>query len=724
MTTLYTSTTVSVDGHVIRLDILTADEDANNCDPIDISLSADEPFLIEWDAIDKHECIEGSALTVAAESPGDRTFIPLALSGINKVFARLYSDNSMIWEGQLDPEQYEEPYTSGANYDVMLTFTDFGLLNRLDCDLEGYKTIAAIIDYCLDRIGITLPVEYNLGLYNAATNAPLTLNDFVVNTANFYDEDGKAMTLREVLETVLTPLAVRLCQKDGVIHVYTTQWLYDNTTPQSIIWDSDDQVLSFDKVYNKVTLTASPYVPDEILSGSLPEEVLKDKIGQGVMFNIDYDTNDPMPGFLFYTASRTEVEANYGDYMPGITLGQNASLFRITARYSGSDEVGYLWAARGNIPVDGQYYDYPLYGTTHSFLPNGPLVTIEGDEVIPSDKIRLRIKLDVMFDVRYNPFEDDGLKNEEGNYGRFQKYLNFGYVRCDLLVKDKDGNVVAWFDNAGSPTTYGSIRYAWEHKSYEVSGTWRTTPYNPVMYGQSCWLCYYDWEDRKNKAAFDGWTTNRRAIGYYEGKLPRSWSKMGDGYIISMPPVAGKIEFTVYPGIFANQEISANNAESKDAHARWLLFRNPAIELCMPNGLAPDDKETGDNEISAWLDPDAADDLDITLNYCTRGKRATVGRADILTPSLSPVGEYRRGSNIATAEHHLIGMIYSQHATPHITLSGTCKPFAFGLLTDESTPVPMLPVGEVYNVREDTMEVRAVELSNEDYTGLDIDEYA
>ena len=109
----------------------------------------------------------------------------------------------------------------------------------------------------------------------------------------------------------------------------------------------------------------------------------------------------------------------------------------------------------------------------------------------------LKLTLDVMFDVRYNPFERAALENEEGNWGRFERWLNFAYIPVKLELLNDSGAVVAHYME-----TVGA-------EDYKPSGSgWQP--------GAAAWgdfrLSYYDWTDRKSKTGMGGWATNKTTI--------------------------------------------------------------------------------------------------------------------------------------------------------------------------------------------------------------------
>ena len=60
---------------------------------------------------------------------------------------------------------------------------------------------------------------------------------------------------------------------------------------------------------------------------------------------------------------------------------------------------------------------------------------------------KLKLSLNFLFDVRYNPLESASRGNEEGNYGRLTDWCNFAYVPIMLTLRDKDGKALYHYRN-------------------------------------------------------------------------------------------------------------------------------------------------------------------------------------------------------------------------------------------------------------------------------------
>lgn len=109
---------------------------------------------IEWVHRDKEEVVCGSTATITLLSPGDRTYADLYAIAPGSVRLDIYRCGEMYWSGLLDPELYDEPYAYGSAYAVTLTFSDFGILDRLRYNLTGIRTVRDVLSDALARSGL------------------------------------------------------------------------------------------------------------------------------------------------------------------------------------------------------------------------------------------------------------------------------------------------------------------------------------------------------------------------------------------------------------------------------------------------------------------------------------------------------------------------------------------------------------------------------------------
>ena len=704
-----------------------------------LTFAADPAAELEWKETEPIEPVCGAALTLHLISESDRQFLPLYTTKVGAVRCNVYRNGDRYWTGILDTEQYEEPYSTLSGYEVSLTFSDFAALDRVKWNAPtGYLSLQKIIETCIDSLHLRFDqskqcVTHISTMYGGQS---IDLTALSVDCANFYDEDGEPQTCLEVLKAVLQPFALRIIQRGGDFHIYDySQMLSEYATDilegnANVYWDADDQTLGMGKVYNKVTVTLSQYVETNLLDGTIDTDILPGDSG-GILYMTGNDKRGAdntkksfLDGFKLYIG--TDGTQTGQPNTLGITDGAVAKLpikliepscrwMRIKSIYSGSDCKGILAGARSNTDASSSNYMSDLWDGM-SFqqwdaVAKQPhtLFTVTGGRIDAQTQPQnaLKLTLDVMFDVRYNPFEGAALENEEGNWGRFERWLNFAYIPVKLELLNDSGAIVAHYME-----TVGA-------EDYKPSGSgWQP--------GAAAWgdfrLSYYDWTDRKSKTGMGGWATNKTTIGCYKKDLPANYQKRGDGVIVKWPDAySGTLRLTVGGGVFANTdtvpETGRQNGDNRGCIARWLAYKDPRIVAVQLNGKELGDDVTGDIVTAAWLDKNAADDTSIDLTVGSAAK-SVLARGGLRGASS---GIFTRNGHSGTLQELLCGTVFSQHATPSLVLTGQSRLLPiFGVLTDANSPGrAFMPMSEVQDLRADTSDVRLVEVQPEDYTFIE-----
>ena len=185
----------------------------------------------------------------------------------------------------------------------------------------------------------------------------------------------------------------------------------------------------------------------------------------------------------------------------------------------------------------------------------------------------------------------------------------------------------------------------------------------------------------------------------------------------------------VYPGVghvwnpFDIPGIMPRPFTGVDGHPlRWLLYKDPRVELRDSSGRDLDDESTGDAEYSAWLLREAEEELEISTDIGSDDGGMPCARGVLLRRSdKSPVSLYTRAGVTDTAERLLIGTAYSQHASRHTTLRGTTGLHCdYRLFTDAASPgMEFMRTGSVERLREAEADTTLCELSPENYEGIE-----
>ena len=462
---------------------------------------APEPLTISWGERTKLEPIESSSVTLNLFSDADRKFIDLYQVKVGAVILLVYRNGQLYWSGTLDTELYEEPYQDRANYAVSMTFSDFAILERKRFSGKGVISISDIVTQALGASEMQYGelVKHISTYYN---DAPITLGELYINSENFYDEEGEPLSLFAVLDGVLQPLALKIRQKNGRIFIYDLNALYSNFTPQQVKWSSKTSTLSVDTIYNNANITFSPYADTVIYGSNIQYGAIKPTNTEGTLVPISsgYKAED---GFKVYLADT-------GD--KSLTLSGGAKFVKIEPVHSGSQEAAVAYSARVNKYGSGDLTSIEGLDMPMDCHPNKKthktIITTSPKYIVSPEEYRkdysLKITLDMLFDVRYNPFEDPAGDNDEGNWDKLQNWSNIAYLGVKLYLTNEEGVITHHYDNSDA---YGS-------EAFGGFGKWWTGKPNNH---EECYLCFYNIDDRKSKSGLGGWQKNKPIIGFYQG---------------------------------------------------------------------------------------------------------------------------------------------------------------------------------------------------------------
>ena len=713
----------------------------------ELDFPADTPLVIEWTRKEKHEVICGSTATLTLASPGDRTYFDLYTVRPGQIRLDVYRGDSLYWSGMLDPEHASEPYSSGSNYNVTLTFSDFGILKRLKYNMTGMKTAQQILEDALTRSGISFGSvnQSMISLYNGTTRC--TLDKLSVRSEDFYDEESKPMTVWDALAGVLQPLALRMVQRGGTVYVYDLNGIMSGAQPSTIAWAADDQSISVDKTYNNCKVTFSPYAGGDFFAkfeytGSYSEDIVHlgndDPTGR---YGVECYTYYPS-----YQQGWDDSNLSFTIFLHDTARGlaakhASAKYFHTQPLLGGSEEEGVaLWFYTGGhgslesgFPVRKCAQTVPaataeVLRTQRAYIPEMDSST--------AALYRIRIAESVLIDCRYNPFEDASDYNEEHNQGVLREYLLFT-VPAVVQLYDAAGNVIAHYSNKAARQEQGDEDTI--HTIANTIGTWSSGEADD----DDCLLFFYAEslaEDLAEVAdspatAMNGFVQNRQACNVPTGKISASIFSQPAGQYIPYPSQAGYLEVSIRAGLEFFQEYRLrqwqmdyftgeplqNTGGIGPKNLRWVLFGAPEVELVKANatGSAVDDEDV---EYSGVINEDAEESLDISTVVGTMPTIVPTARGLLYDAQTGqPVRQLTRAGRTDCPEQLLIGTMFSQYADRADVLTGTMQMRAStvsgpGLLADAALSGKVLiPLAEAETIRTCEDEIEAAELKVEEY---------
>lgn len=697
-------------GKLVRCEIF-KQEDGVAFTPERVTFPAGKPLVIEWKSVDKLEPVISSIATLVLVSETDRQFIDMYSIAVGAYRLDVYVDGALYWSGTLDPELYEEPFSYAQDYEVTMTFSDMAILDRLDCAMEGSMTIAGLIDLCLLSTGISYEgVDKYISTRKVGSSETLELDQLKILTSNFYDEDGEPLTLRDALAAVLKPFALRIVQRSGRVFVYDLNALYTLLERRQVEWSGEDANLSTDTVFNKVVLTYSPYASSELVTGKVDYETAASDHLSGCLFKTDYDIRNTTDSFQIVNGSQGK----------GLTLANGAQFYRIEPLAGANEEAGVLWCyyagqkSRINPPASQPVlvglppiWVYNMNGSVHSqtiiTAPKCYLGKNNYSSRYTYSPYKLKINLQLLFDVRYNPFEDASSMNEKELFKTMSDWCNFAYVPFLLTLRNEDGTAISHYEN---------------YKIMESDSYIHSAANSGWVAGEGAlgcaFLAYYNHDNRKSATGLGGWANNKRCIGYFRDSLPGSWKDAEDGEYIELPDTCGWLELKIGSGV--HQFDYKREVKDIYQYVRWVAYKEPTITL-IKNGATLQSKDIRD---TAFIDPAAREKMEIETMLGTMPDYYPSAKGVVFDNDMVPQGRFTRAGKTDRLERLLIGTAYSQYRGRHSVLSGSAYIVdSFALLTDRSQPGVYLVTGDVQDLMEGETEITMTEIEPDNYTGIE-----
>jgi hypothetical protein len=746
METIYRGEIASCEGVVYGIEIQ-KETDGTAAEVAALSFPAEEPLVIEWGERSKEEVTCGSTATLTLLSPGDRTYLGLYTVEAGSVRLNVYRDGALYWSGTLDTEFYEEPYATAADYAVTLTFSDFGILDRLKYAGTGIENCWELVERIITAVGFLYTDLKELCATRVEADGAAGIEELTVRADNFYDEEGEASTLKEVLEGVLQPLGLRVVQHAGAVYVYDLESAYREMPREVVKWMSDDQTLGVDKVVNNVEIDLSTYASEEVLTGEMDypgtvdtgsTETEHSNAGRKWSYYADLNRTGEVQFTLYTTDSwdfkgrpgLAQVGPSKSELGDGVTVGVS-SLPRwahIDPLYGGeeTDCVAIYWRTDvGGTKKAATYYERgvrvaaPNVGFMYAEVEVNGERTVEAivinnepgtlvyrsyqgylGQLSEPERYLLRVKIEMRLDTRYNPFGtgDDNLKALSE---KIEACVQTMEMPGKIQLKDAEGNVLMylatgihyyqWFEGA-DPTT--SVTFSWRNLT---DGT---------------------------QTALNVWMTN---VHYNTRNLGSYVESEAAGTVIPYPPKAGYLEVELYSGVRLYHRRDSGVHEDAWIHQSklvnsdsfwWHLVKAPVVTL-VNNDAKMTEVNTDDVTYTGELNASAKEDLKLETVCGTLERENAASRAVYLSAATGmPLQELTRAGRTTTAEQLLIGTLYSQFADRKLKLTGTVAltDAPFGLRREASAgEVDFLVAGEVQDVQADTTEVTMVELRPDEY---------
>lgn len=728
----------------------------------ELSFPAESPLIIEWGELSKEEPLLGSSASLKIISPGDRTYLDLYTVKYGEIRMDVYRDNQLYWRGCIDPEFYEEPYEKYSGYDVTLTFSDFGVLQRLPFDMPvDFTSINDILEtafaktQCIVWDDLYLTTAYIDTTYNIGLNV---LSNACLRTDNFYKENGDAESWANVVKGILQPLAVRVTQYRGRLLFYDFHKLYSLADPPAsllpqlpyhrpIVWSADQQTLSIDKTYNNIEITFSPYAQTSNLlpTECWPTDIETDRSQKNInnltgttangatIFSYPLKNESPAfvtPGFTLWLSSRSQ----------SVTLAGGRYVFKIVPQYDGSEAQGVVayWTAfrkyvrpgtqttylidsldYGWNPIDRWDYipEMELFTTPHVLLPP------QSDDT----PMQMRLTMEVLVDCRINPFEDPfgykpgGDSNCKAGMERFNARAQFLYIPVKIHYKQFGSDTVYVYDNSRIIDHGADVR-----NFSQTKGSWVEDDG-----GAFCYLAYYltDAEERRKGTPLCKWVANRQAIDVHGDRLDTVLTNIEDGQYIQFPELqfnrGGEVWITVMGRGWKVARYDATMGSSDHdkytdfvaSNVSFAFCKLPQLEL-LSNEVLELELSANDVVYSAEVNPDAQEELRLSTICGSYSSGVPAARGTYYSSTGTQIRKMTRAGRLAPVEELLCGTLYSQYADRHICLTGECEIGAvrgISFVEQNQPGKKFICVSESQDLRAGVMNAKFVEYSQDEY---------
>ena len=268
---IYTVPFTNVDGEALTVQIL---EDGGTGLPVELT-GGTPPFIVDVndeDFLYTPTRFSGATLKLVGSDYLQKLFS----TQYQKFKVNLVKAGSVIWTGFITPELYSQDYDNSLFELEIECISALSTLEYIDYKQEGSTiSLLGLIRKCITESKGDFRAVYIPNTYTSS------LDGITVSTANFIDEDGKAMTLKECLEEVCKFLNWTVTEYDGCVYFIDVDYIkagktaYTNIlTNTSVILSStinlqaipskgNSNSLSLLGGYNKVVIIDSDYEADK-----------------------------------------------------------------------------------------------------------------------------------------------------------------------------------------------------------------------------------------------------------------------------------------------------------------------------------------------------------------------------------------------------------------------------------------------------------------------------
>lgn len=231
---IYTVPFVNVDGEALTIQIL---EDGGTGTPVELT-GGTPPFIVDIndeDFLYTPTRFSGATLKLVGSDYLQRLFS----TQYQKFKVNLMKAGSVIWTGFITPELYSQDYDNSLFELEIECISALSTLEYIDFkNTDATISLLGIIRKCITESKGDFRAVYIPNTYTSS------LDGITVSSANFIDEDGKAMTLKECLEEVCKFLNWTVTEYDGCVYFIDVDYIKAGKTAYTDILANTSSALS------------------------------------------------------------------------------------------------------------------------------------------------------------------------------------------------------------------------------------------------------------------------------------------------------------------------------------------------------------------------------------------------------------------------------------------------------------------------------------------------
>ena len=436
---IYTIPFNDVDGNAYTVQIL---EDGGSGSSVELT-GGTPPFIVDIndeDFLYTPTRFSGATLKIVGSDYLQRLFS----TQYQKFKVNLLKGSSVIWTGFITPEIYSQDYTNDLFELEIECISALSTLEYIDFTASGDTiSLQEIINKCVtaskgDYNGIYIPKSYTS-----------SLNAITVSISNFFDDEGKPMTLKECLEEVCKFLNWTVTEYNGNVYFIDVDYIIAGKTDyfkgsQSVKLNSNinlrdipskgnNNTLSILGGYNKAVVIASDYEVD-------PERIYPetDFVSLGIGAETDFTFKDTVHKRIIarsYNFDTITYDANFKPIDMGIQYdlaGCYASLQTSFPKDNLPNKLDFdnVFWMKQNYKNNAKM----LYNATDSEMLTRPMIKLN------KEAPQLLVTPDYTFAIDFKcaiTIHQDGFLYDNPDDPKFETFTNESFY---LLAKFKIGN--------------------------------------------------------------------------------------------------------------------------------------------------------------------------------------------------------------------------------------------------------------------------------------------